>query len=331
MGRYSVDEEKSRLALRDGPSWAGVGAMTGGLGYAAHHGLKGEKLKWDKTDLDLDRSMSRMSGRPVSPTHEADVASIKRRMKGHSTRMKVGAGVAGAGLLGALVRDVQLQGKAEKNVARRVREDQERYTRTLLAAHAQGMRAGQSGSAAAVGKSFDEEVSKSKKLLKNHAKAAAKAGWKVRQTRKGHVQFIPPDESMPIVTTGGTPSDHRSIKNFEAQLRRSGANWFGKSERDPVAGAIEGALIGTALGTGIAGARYARAAQRISSKEKLSRKEAVEALKRRMGHEAGLGRELSNTELVGAAIGSGAKRAGIPGAAVGAWMGRKEQPRYGSG
>lgn len=45
-------------------------------------------------------------------------------------------------------------------------------------------------------------------------------GATVRQTRNGHWQVLVPGGG--IVVTGSTPSDHRAVKNFAAQLRRAG-------------------------------------------------------------------------------------------------------------
>lgn len=42
----------------------------------------------------------------------------------------------------------------------------------------------------------------------------------VRQTKSGHWQVRVPGGA--IVVTGSTPSDHRAVKNFRAQLRRAG-------------------------------------------------------------------------------------------------------------
>lgn len=56
-------------------------------------------------------------------------------------------------------------------------------------------------------------------------KAAERQGWQVRQTKKGHWQFIPPDEDQDIVIAPGTPSDWRSIHNFLADMKRSGLVW----------------------------------------------------------------------------------------------------------
>lgn len=52
------------------------------------------------------------------------------------------------------------------------------------------------------------------------AKQAQAAGWRVEQTRNGHLRFLGPNGQ--IVICSGTPSDCRSVKNTRAQLRRGG-------------------------------------------------------------------------------------------------------------
>lgn len=49
--------------------------------------------------------------------------------------------------------------------------------------------------------------------------------WTVDTNSKGHLQFWAPDadrDGRPTVTAARTPSDHRSIKNLSAELRRAG-------------------------------------------------------------------------------------------------------------
>jgi hypothetical protein len=48
--------------------------------------------------------------------------------------------------------------------------------------------------------------------------AAIEEGWTVEWTRNNHIRFKHPSGAM--VHTSGTPSDHRAVKNLEAQLRR---------------------------------------------------------------------------------------------------------------
>ena len=52
-------------------------------------------------------------------------------------------------------------------------------------------------------------------------KAKAK-GWRVERTTKGHWQLIPPDKNQPMVVTGNTSGDKRSVNHFLSQMRRSG-------------------------------------------------------------------------------------------------------------
>jgi len=47
-------------------------------------------------------------------------------------------------------------------------------------------------------------------------------GWKVRLTKKNHHWVTNPQGLSAQI--GGTPSDHRSIRNTEAALRRLGAD-----------------------------------------------------------------------------------------------------------
>jgi len=60
--------------------------------------------------------------------------------------------------------------------------------------------------------------------VKQLRRAAEAQGWKVEQTRSGHWRFVPPDRAKPIVIVSGTPSDHRSMRNSLAMLKRSGFN-----------------------------------------------------------------------------------------------------------
>lgn len=46
-------------------------------------------------------------------------------------------------------------------------------------------------------------------------------GWQHDLTTRGHHQFYAPN-GRDIVTTSGTPSDHRSFRNFMAQMKRKG-------------------------------------------------------------------------------------------------------------
>lgn len=56
-------------------------------------------------------------------------------------------------------------------------------------------------------------------------RAAEQQGWTVRQTNKGHWQFLAPAPSKAIVVSGGTPSDRRAIHNLLSGLKREGFIW----------------------------------------------------------------------------------------------------------
>jgi hypothetical protein len=61
--------------------------------------------------------------------------------------------------------------------------------------------------------------------FKTLVKIAKANGWQVETNRKGHPVFWAPGADRagrPTVTGSGTPSDHRSIANLAAQLRREG-------------------------------------------------------------------------------------------------------------
>lgn len=60
------------------------------------------------------------------------------------------------------------------------------------------------------------------KELKVVVKLAEGQGWTVRRTHGGHIQFVPSDPTAPLVVSSSTPSDHRTMRNLKAQLRRSG-------------------------------------------------------------------------------------------------------------
>ena len=47
------------------------------------------------------------------------------------------------------------------------------------------------------------------------------AGWRVRKAKHGWVAY-PADTSCSPVKYGGTPSDHRAIRNVVSGLRRGG-------------------------------------------------------------------------------------------------------------
>ena len=51
---------------------------------------------------------------------------------------------------------------------------------------------------------------------------ARRQGWDVEITGGGHLEFVPPDPTKPIVYASMTPGDRRSWLAARAQLRRSG-------------------------------------------------------------------------------------------------------------
>jgi predicted RNA binding protein YcfA (HicA-like mRNA interferase family) len=65
------------------------------------------------------------------------------------------------------------------------------------------------------------------KELKEIVREAENQGWTVKVTKKGHLMFYAPDGKN-IVTSGGTPSDHRSLNNLVAKLRQYGFTWKGR-------------------------------------------------------------------------------------------------------
>jgi len=66
-----------------------------------------------------------------------------------------------------------------------------------------------------------------KKELKELVKKAGEQGWRVEMRSSGHLMFFPPDKSLSPITSGGTPSDHRALKNLKAMLKRSGLRFDG--------------------------------------------------------------------------------------------------------
>lgn len=65
-------------------------------------------------------------------------------------------------------------------------------------------------------------VSDYKKRVKTLSKQLESDGWTVTATNGGHLRFVPPDKSLPIVHAAATSSDPRALANLEADLRRSG-------------------------------------------------------------------------------------------------------------
>lgn len=54
------------------------------------------------------------------------------------------------------------------------------------------------------------------------ARRLERQGWAVSRTKRDHYRFVSPDGT--IVYAPGTPSDHRSIHNVIAKLKRTGAD-----------------------------------------------------------------------------------------------------------
>lgn len=61
-----------------------------------------------------------------------------------------------------------------------------------------------------------------RKWIRKVTKKARAQGWEVKETKKGLMFLAPNGED--IVTVHGTPSDHRAIKNAEAEFKRAGLN-----------------------------------------------------------------------------------------------------------
>jgi hypothetical protein len=61
------------------------------------------------------------------------------------------------------------------------------------------------------------------KEVQRIVKELERQGWRIIQGGK-HQKAFPPDRDKPMVTIPNTPSDHRSLRNLIAQLRRSGAD-----------------------------------------------------------------------------------------------------------
>ena len=61
------------------------------------------------------------------------------------------------------------------------------------------------------------------KDLKKILKTAKAAGFDIRTTKKGHI--VVSKDGRRITTFAGTASDHRSIRNGLAAMRRAGFEW----------------------------------------------------------------------------------------------------------
>lgn len=55
-------------------------------------------------------------------------------------------------------------------------------------------------------------------------KEAIAQGWRVEVTKSGE-RLVPPSKELPAVQVHRTPSDQRAIRNFLAQMKRSGLAW----------------------------------------------------------------------------------------------------------
>ncbi len=60
--------------------------------------------------------------------------------------------------------------------------------------------------------------------LRPLVEAAEAAGWTVTQTRNSHLRLVPPTKDGTPLILSGSPSDHRSILNARAALRRQGVS-----------------------------------------------------------------------------------------------------------
>jgi predicted RNA binding protein YcfA (HicA-like mRNA interferase family) len=58
------------------------------------------------------------------------------------------------------------------------------------------------------------------KEMRQLIKRAEKEGWAAEQTKKGHWRLTHPKAAYHVIAPG-TPSDYRSVKNTEAELRRA--------------------------------------------------------------------------------------------------------------
>jgi hypothetical protein len=48
-------------------------------------------------------------------------------------------------------------------------------------------------------------------------------GFVISKTNSGHVRYLPPDPTMPIVIGAGTTCNKKGVRDLRARLRRSGA------------------------------------------------------------------------------------------------------------
>jgi hypothetical protein len=57
--------------------------------------------------------------------------------------------------------------------------------------------------------------------LRKVVKEAAAQGWRVEKRRE-YWLFFPPDPSLSPAKIAGTPSSHRSWRNFQSEMKRKG-------------------------------------------------------------------------------------------------------------
>lgn len=60
------------------------------------------------------------------------------------------------------------------------------------------------------------------KEVRNIAKLAIKAGWRVEKANSGHILLYPPDKGEGFVTMSSSPSSSRNFKNVILLLRSKG-------------------------------------------------------------------------------------------------------------
>jgi hypothetical protein len=70
-------------------------------------------------------------------------------------------------------------------------------------------------------------MTSAKKELKEIVKAAEEQGWRVKETKKGHLMFYAPD-GVNKVLAAGTPGGGRGMENLVAKLRSYGFVWKGR-------------------------------------------------------------------------------------------------------
>lgn len=69
-------------------------------------------------------------------------------------------------------------------------------------------------------KSLRRKLARTPELYELLAKAETD-GWSIEETKRSHIQLKGPNGAL--IHTGGTPSDHRAVRNLRAQIRRAEA------------------------------------------------------------------------------------------------------------